>query len=64
MKLISHVCIHVLYEYMYAVEGGCLVSLSIILHLVTLRQSPIEPGVRVGNSKLDPPVSAFAQNWG
>lgn len=44
--------------------GGCLVSLSIILHLVTLRQSPIEPGVRLGNSKLDPPVCAFSQYWG
>ena len=39
--------------------GGCLVSLSIILHLVTLRQSPIEPGGKVGNSKLDPPVCLF-----
>lgn len=27
--------------------------LSVILHLVTPRQSPIEPGVRLGNSKLD-----------
>ena len=36
-------------------------SLSIILHLVTLRQSPIEPGGKVGNSKLDPPVCLFTE---
>lgn len=39
-------------------------SLSIILHLVTPRQSPIEPGIRLGNSKLDLPAYAFSQYRG